>query len=748
VSEVIGRSVERADIATKVTGRRKYPQDFSMEGQLYAKVVWAEHPRARVVQVDTSVAKAVPGVVDVLTAEDVPVNEYGIQTCDQPVLVAAGGMTYWTGDRVAVVVAETPAAAEQGRRCVRVVYDVLEPVADAREAIRDQVLVHQGKGTNLIQHLKIHRGDAAAAFARADAVVESLYETPCVEHAFLQPEACLGYIDRDGRMTLIVAAQWPADDLRQLAHLLDVSQEQVRELVPAIGGSFGGREDMSLQPLVAICVHKLRCPVKMVWTREESIRGHGKRHAFFIRYKTGCNRDGTLLAIEAECVSDAGAYESTSTVVLANAVSFMTGPYFCPVCWVDGYAVYTNNAPGMAMRGFGASQAAVTYELQMDKMARALGMDPVEFRLKNILVEGSERSTGNRMPAGTAARECLVAAAGAAGWKETEGKWIRPDAGRSSGPHKRRGIGVACAYKNVGYSFGFDDKSTARVHLRLGDKGDIASAVIHTAAIEVGQGVSTVLAQIAAQALGTAVEKVHVAFTDTATSPDAGSCSASRLTYMSGNAVYRACLEAVARHDAILRDETGELSVEAQYTFRGRSYRPTTDWDPISGACDPHISYGFGAQVALVEVDVETGEVQVIGLWAANNVGKAINPAALFGQSAGGVHMGLGYALSEEIVHREARLRTRRFSEYYVPTALDMPQQFVDIQVECPDPTGPYGATGVGEVPLLPTAPAILNAIADATGVYVNVLPATPERVWRRMYPSASIRGRPGLAVV
>jgi CO/xanthine dehydrogenase Mo-binding subunit len=301
---------------------------------------------------------------------------------------------------------------------------------------------------------------------------------------------------------------------------------------------------------------------------------------------------------------------------------------------------------------------------------------------------------------------------------------------------------VACAYKNVGYSFGFDDKSTARVHLRLDDKGDTASAVIYTAAIEVGQGVSTVLAQIAAQALGTAAEKVHVAFTDTATSPDAGSCSASRLTYMSGNAVYRACLEAVAKRDAILRDETGELGVEAEYTYHSRSYRPTTDWDPISGACDPHISYGFGAQAALVEVDVETGEVQVIGLWAANNVGKAINPAALFGQSAGGVHMGLGYALSEEIVHREARLRTRRFSEYYVPTTLDMPQQFVDIQVECPDPTGPYGATGVGEVPVLPTAPAILNAIADATGVYVNVLPATPERVWR------SIRGRPGLAMV
>lgn len=735
MSDLVGRSAERTDIATKVTGRRKFPQDFSMEGQLYAKAVWVEHPRARVLRLDTAAAKEVSGVVDVLTAEDVPVNEYGIQTCDQPVLVAVGGMTHWTGDRVAVVVAETPAAAEQGCACVHVAYEVADPVTDPRVAITDQALVHQAKGTNLVRHLKIHRGDAATAFANADVIVEGTYETPCVEHAYLQPEACLGYLDRDGRITLIVAAQWPADDVRQLANLLDVPPEQVRELVPAVGGSFGGREDMSLQPLVAICVHKLRRPVKMVWTREESMRGHGKRHPFFIRYKTGCMRDGRLVAIEADCVSDAGAYESTSVVVLSNAVSFMAGPYFCPVCWIDGRTVYTNNAPGMAMRGFGAPQAAVAYELQMDKMARALGMDPVAFRLRNILVEGSERSTGNSMPAGTAAKECLEAVARAAGWSELGGNWIRPSLGCPPEPHKRRGIGVACAYKNVGYSFGFDDKSTARVHLRLDDRGDITSAVIYTAAIEVGQGVWTVLAQIAAQTLGIELDKVHVAFTDTATSPDAGSCSASRLTYMSGNAVYRACLDTLARRDAVLRAETGELGVEAEYTYHGRSYRPTTDWDPNTGACDPHISYGWGAQVALVEVDIETGEVQVLDLWAANNAGRAINPAALFGQSAGGVVMGTGYALSEEIVHQGGRLRTRRFSEYHVPTALDIPGHFVDIQVECPDPTGPYGATGVGEVPVLATAPAVLNAIADVTGVYIDVLPATPERVWR------SIRG-------
>lgn len=733
MTQAIGRSVKRLDIEDKVTGLSKYPQDYNREGQLYAKVVWASHPHATVIDIDTSQAQAARGVVSVLTAEHVPVNEYGLMTYDQQVMVPIGGRTRCMGDRIAVVVAETEAAAEYARDVVHVSYEILQPVTDPHKAMTDRTLVHPERGSNVLKHLFIHRGDVNAAFARADVIVEDTYETQCVEHAYLQPEACLGYIDKHGRVTLVVATQWPQDDIRQIAHLLDVNEDQIRELVPAVGGAFGGREDLSLQPLVAVAVHKLRRPVKMVWTREESIRGHGKRHPFQFRFRTGCTRDGILVALEAQCISDAGAYASSSVVVLSDALSFISGPYHYPACKVDGYTVYTNHTPGTAMRGFGAAQAPVAYELQMDKMAQATGMDPVEFRLKNVLVDGAERLTGNLMPQGTGARACLVRAAEAAGWTEREGHWIAPDIGRPSHPERRRGIGVACAYKNVGYSFGFDDKSTARVHLQLSESGEIERVAIHLAAVEVGQGVSTALSQIAAEALNVPVERVTFALVDTATSPDAGSCSASRHTYMSGNAVYLACREAHAKRAASLHAETGETSIAAEHTYRGKSRRPTTDWDPTTGECNPHFSYGYGAQVVLIEVDIATGEIEVLQVWSANNAGQVINPAMVYGQSAGGLHMGLGYALMEEVIHRDARLLTRRLSEYHVPTVLDMPREFVDIQVEVPDPTGPFGATGVGETPLLSTAPAILHALANATGTYLNVLPATSERVWQAL---------------
>jgi CO/xanthine dehydrogenase Mo-binding subunit len=733
MSHVIGSSVQRLDIATKVTGQRKFPQDFDMEGQLHAQVVWAQYPHARVLDIDTAQACAVPGVIDVLTASDVPVNEYGIMTYDQPVMIPIGEKTRWMGDRIAVVVAETEQAAREASEKIRVEYKVYDPITDPRAARADQVLVHPEKDSNTIRHLFVHRGDAQAAFAQADVIIEENYETPCVEHAYLQPEACLGYIDPQGRVTLIVATQWPHDDIRQLAHILGVPQEEVRELVPAVGGAFGGREDMSLQPLVAVAVHKLRRPVKMVWTREESIRGHGKRHPFYMHFKTGCTREGQLVALQATCVTDAGAYESTSVVVLSGAVSFMSGPYHYPACHIDAYTVYTNNAPGMAMRGFGAAQVPVGYELQMDKMARALGMDPVEFRLKNILHEGDERITGNRMPAGTAAYQCLTEVAEAAGWAASGGHWHAPPVAPSSCPERRRGIGIACAYKNVGYSFGFDDKSTARVQLRLDDAGRIQRATVRLAAVEVGQGVSTVLAQIAAQTLDIPFERVRVAFVDSATVPDAGSCSASRHTYMSGNAVMRACEQALSKRAHVLRAESGETHIEAEHTYRGKQYRPTTDFDPETGECNPHFSYGYGAQAVLIEVDVETGQIEVLRVWSANNAGKVIHPAGVFGQSAGGLHMGLGWTVMEEVIQHQSQLRTRRLSEYHIPTAVDMPPEFIDIQVEIPDPAGPHGAVGMGETPLLSTAPALLIALCNATGIYLDRIPATPERVWRAL---------------
>jgi CO/xanthine dehydrogenase Mo-binding subunit len=728
-TNVIGQNLPRIDAQAKVTGQAKYPGDFYMEGMLHAKVVWSEYPHARVLRIDTSKAEAYPGVVAVLTYEDVPVNEYGINIKDQPVLVAEGDKVRWVGDRIAIVVAESERIAEAARKLVKVDYEPLPVVDDPREAMEPGApLVHEGKGTNVLERFKIRKGDVEAGFAQADVIVEGYYVTPCIEHAYLQPEAGLGYIDEEERVTVVAAAQWAQDDLHQIAHLLDLPEDRVREIVPATGGAFGGREDMYIQHLLALCAYCLRRPVKMVFSREESVCRTGKRHPFYIRHRAGATCDGKLTALEVELLSDAGAYASTSTVVMANATSFAAGPYVIPNAKIDGITVCTNNAVGMAMRGFGAIQAAVAYELQMNKLAEALDMDPVEIRMKNLLEDGFIAVTGNPMPPGVGVKDTLRQAALAAGWREEGGRWVRPGRPASS-DGKLYGVGVACAYKNVGYSMGFDDKSTAAVELSLDDSGQVGRALVKIGAIEVGQGVHTALVQVAAESLGIGVEKVDIALVDTAGVPDGGSCSASRHTYMSGNAVMAACRLAKEKWQAALRAEEGKTHIEARYTFHGRDARPTTSLDPETGMCDPHISYGYATQIALVEVDAETGEVGLFKLYSAHDVGRAVNPQMIEGQIGGGVHMAEGYALMEEYIQQQGVVKTRKFSEYFIPTVLDMPRELVPIIIEVPDPTGPYGATGVGEMTTLPSAPAIISAIHDATGVWVEELPATAEKV-------------------
>jgi len=734
-TRIVGQSLPRIDARDKVTGRARYPGDFSMPGMLYGKIVWSEHPHAWVRNIDTSKAEAFPSVVRVITYRDVPVNEYGINIRDQPVLVAVGDKVRWVGDRIAIVVAETEEAAVEGCRLVQVHYEQLPVVSDPREAMKPGTpLVHdERQDTNILHHVRIRKGDVEAGFAQAQVFIEGYYVTPFVEHAYLQPEAGLGYIDEQGRVTVICAAQWPHDDIHQIAHILNLPQEQIHEIVPAVGGAFGGREDMYIQHLLALCAYVLRRPVKIVFSRQESVMRTGKRHPFYLRHRWGATRDGKLTAVEIEGISDAGAYASTSIPVLANATSFFAGPYVVPNAKIDGYTAYTNNAVTMAMRGFGATQPPVGYEQQMDKLAEALDMDPVELRMKNLFDEGSIAVTGNRMPPGVGIKETLRQAALAAGWRQENGHWVKPDLGRPEAPHKRRGIGAACAYKNVGYSFGFDDKTTAHIELTLERSGAIGHVLVRVGASDVGEGVHTALAQIAAEALGVPLEKVEIALLDTADVPDAGSSSASRHVYISGNAVLHACQEAKARWNETLRAETEETHVRAEYTFRGRNARPTTAYDPETGQCDPHISYGYATQIALVEVDAETGEVDVLKLWAAHDVGQAINPGMVEGQIGGGVHMGLGYALMEEFIQQDGLVRTRSFAEYQIPTALDMPTEVIPIIVEVPDPTGPYGAKGLGEMTTLPTAPAIINAIYDAVGVRVERLPATAEKVLMEM---------------
>lgn len=738
-NRVVGQSVPKIDAATKVRGQRKFPQDFNMKGQLYAKVVWSEYPHARVLKIDVSPAETLPGVVAILTSKDVPVNEYGINIVDQPVLVGEGENVRWLGDRIAIVIGESEKIAQEARQLVRVEYEPLPVVSDPREAMKPGApLIHEERGdSNILKHIKIRKGDIEKGFAEADVVIEKYYVTPHVEHAYMQPEAGVGYIDEKGRVTVIAAAQWSHDDLHQISHMLDLPLDQVREIVPAIGGAFGGREDMYIQHLLALCAYCVRRPVKMVFDREESIRNTGKRHPYYMKYRTGATRDGKLTAVEIELISDAGGYASTSIPVLNNAASFAAGPYVVPHAKVDAYTVYTNNAVTMAMRGFGSTQPAFAYEMQMNKLAEALGVDPVELRMKNLLEDGSIALTGNPMPKGVGIKETLRQAALGASWREEGDQWIKPDLGTPSAPYRRRGIGVACGYKNVGYSFGFDDKSKVIVELALDESGEVTRALVKLGASDQGMGAHTALAQIAAEALGIDYEKVRVALVDTSVVPNGGSCSASRHVYMSGNAIIRACQEAVRKRQEALR--TGERRVSVEYEYHGRSVRPTTPYDDENGMCDPHISYGYTSQIALVEVDVETGQTEVLKFLAAQDVGKAINPEMVKGQAGGGVHMGLGYALTEEFIQKEGLVKTRRFSEYHIPTVADMPREFIPFIVEVPDPTGPFGAKGVGEMTTLPTAPAIISAIHDAVGVWIDNLPATAEKVWWKMREKAGM---------
>jgi CO/xanthine dehydrogenase Mo-binding subunit len=549
----------------------------------------------------------------------------------------------------------------------------------------------------------------------------------------MQPDAGIGYIDEEGRVTAISSAQWPDHDLRQIAPMLQLPKEQVREIVPAIGGAFGGREDMHVQHLLALCAFCVRRPVKMVFDRHEVMTRTGKRHPWYVKYRTGARKDGTLTAVEIEIVSDSGGYASTSVPVLEAGTSFAAGPYVVPNAKVDSYAVYTNNAVTMAMRGFGATQAALIYEMQMSKLADALGMDPVELRMKNLFQDGSIGLTGQQMPQGVGIREALKEVALAAGWREEEGHWIRPDVGLPSAPHKRRGLSVSCGLKNVGYSFGSDDKATVGVQLALDEAGQIERVTVLSGACDVGMGAQTVLAQMAAEALRVGYEQVRVSLVDTAKVPDSGSCSASRLVWIAGNALVRACQEALRKRDEILVAETGETFVGAEHEFHGRSVLETQPYDPETGMTVPHFAYGYAAQAALLEVDTETGETEIVKFWAAQDVGKTVNPAMVKGQSAGGVHMGVGYALTEEYIQREGVPKTSYLADYYVPTVMDMPREFTSVTVEVPDPTGPYGAKGIGEMTTLPTAPAILSAIHDAVGVWIDQFPATAERVWWAM---------------
>jgi CO/xanthine dehydrogenase Mo-binding subunit len=730
MTNTIGKSVTRIDARDKVTGAALYSGDLVRPDMLYMKTLFAGHPHARVLRIDTSQALALPGVVAIYTAADVPVNEYGLQWKDQPALCGPtpllpgeGQGVRWTeivrceGDLVAAIVAETEAIAAKARDLVQVDYEDLPGVFDAEAALEpDSPRVHPERGdSNICVWDKIRKGDVEAAFARADVIVEGKYHTPYQEHAYLQPEAGLAYFDEAGRITIACAGQWTHADQEQISHALGLPNEQVRVIYPAIGGAFGGREDISVQIVLALAVMKLKRPVKIVWSRKESIVGHGKRHPMTLKTRWAATKDGKLLAAETTIIADAGAYMYTSNKVLGNCTITATGPYFIPNVKEDVMGVYTNNVPTAAFRGFGAPQALWMAELQMDKLAEKLGLDPVEFRHRNALRDGDTLNVGTPAPGPVSIVQCIEAARDKFGWGNRQSSIHNPKSPIV------RGRGFACGFKNVGFSFGYQENSWARVEIH--GKTEMERVVVWHAGAEVGQGTHTVMAQFAAQTLGVPFERVSVVTSDSASMGNPGSASASRMTFMSGNAIKGAAQAALAKWE-----QAEERPAIAEYIYLAPK---TTPFDKETGYAMPNLSYAYVAQAVEVEVDTETGFIKVLRVVSADDVGQTINPGLVQGQIEGAVVQAAGYALTENLISRNGHILTDQLSTYLIPSVLDIPDSVESVVLEIADPNGPFGARGLGELPFLPIAPAIAAAVHDAIGVWINDFPLTPERVLR-----------------
>lgn len=734
---------ERVDAHGKVTGAALYPGDLTPSNLLHGRVLFSGQAHARMLAMDTSAAEAVPGVVAIFTAKDVPNNEYGLILYDQPVLVGLDSnkpncdLSLWEGDHIAVVIAETEAIAAQAASLIRVEWEQLPVVTDVHEAMTDEIVLQPWCGSNILKHYKIRKGDMAAGWAAADVVIEGNYHLPYQEHAYLQPEAGIGYIDDQGRITVEVAGQWTHEDQKQIAHALNLPADQVRVIYPAIGGAFGGREDMSLQIVLGLAAMRLgergiERPVRIIWSREESIVGHHKRHPAWVKTRWGATKDGKLTAVEAELILDSGAYAYTSTKVLGNANLMVAGPYEIPNAHIDSYAVTTNNVPGGAFRGFGGPQGAFAAENQMNKLAEALGMDPVELRLMNVLREGSLLTTQTPVPPGVSMAEVISAAAEAAGWGTSRdmGRPIVDILARQSAFQTlptlpgtvRRGRGFACSFKNVGFSFGAPEKCDAIIELH--GSREIERVVLRHAGAEVGQGSHTAFKQMAAAAVGVPVEQVELVLSDTATSGNSGSVSASRMTFMAGNSIRKAAEEALAKWT----DEDRPAIAHVTY------YPPPTQpYDPETGYSMPNFTYGYVAEVVDLAVDMETGYIHVERVVCADDVGKVINQTNVEGQIEGAVVQALGYTVLENLVVKDGRVVNPYFSQYLIPGIKDIPARVDSVLVEVPDPLGPWGARGMAEMPFMPLAPAVVAALHNATGVWFDEIPLLPWKVAEKL---------------
>jgi CO/xanthine dehydrogenase Mo-binding subunit len=711
----VGESVRRVDAIPKVTGEFAYASDLFAAGMLFGHTVRSPHAAARVKRIDTSEARGMPGVHAVLTHKDVPGEKrYGLEFADQPVLAMEAARYF--GEPVAVVAAEHPEQARRAAAKIKVDYIPQQPVVEAeraRETLRELTILH---GTP----------DAQGAVS-----VEGVYELGIQDQAFLGPEAGLAVPDGKGGIDIYVATQWLHVDRDQIAPCLGLEPEQVRIHLAGVGGAFGGREDLSMQIHGALLALKTNRPVKMVYNREESFAGHVHRHPAKIWAEHRADGDGKLVCVRMKILLDGGAYASSSTAVCSNAASFACGPYAVPNALIECKAVFTNNPPCGAMRGFGAVQTCFAAEGQMDELAAALGIDPVELRLRNALAYGDSLPTGQRitgsLPVAEVIRRC-------AALQEPEAEELPRDpirlpggAGNTTrGDGVRRGVGFALGFKNICYSEGFDDYCAARVRL-FGDADGELVAEIHSAAAEVGQGVTNVMAQVARTELPEVADVVIAPHT-TAAVGSAGSSSASRQTWMTAGAVRAACLairDELERRGATLAPGE-EIDLERVYR-----HRQTTPLDPQTGQITgerAHVAFACAAMKVVAEVDVELGLTRVVWIGTAQDVGKAMNPQAVFGQIEGGTAQGLGLALMEELLTRDGVITNASFTDYLIPTALDMPPVAADL-VEEAEPDAPYGAKGVGEPPTVVSTAAIVAALRDATGRELTRVPVRPDDI-------------------
>ncbi|MEV6738296.1 molybdopterin cofactor-binding domain-containing protein [Streptomyces sp. NPDC051104] len=785
----IGESTLRPDGTLKVTGEFAYSSDMWHEDMLWGHILRSTVAHAEIVSIDTSEALATPGVHAVMTYDDLPtdVRNYGLEIQDTPVL--AHGKVRHHGEPVAIVAADHPETARRAAAKIKVEYRELPVITDEASALApDAILVHDNRtdlpqgpttgsgpgGTpiaahvphpNIVHRQPIVRGDVATARERADVIVEGEYHFGMQDQAFLGPESGLAVPAEDGGVDLYIATQWLHADLRQIAPVLGLPEDKVRMTLAGVGGAFGGREDLSMQ--IHACLLALRTgkPVKIVYNRFESFFGHVHRHPAKLYYEHGATKDGKLTHVKCRIVLDGGAYASSSPAVVGNASSLGVGPYVVDDVDIEAIALYTNNPPCGAMRGFGAVQACFAYEAQMDELAKRLGMDPVEFRQRNAMSQGAVMPTGQVVDSPAPVAELLrrvkaMPLPPERQWESSEGVDVRQlPGGLSNTTHGEgvvRGVGYAVGIKNVGFSEGFDDYSTARVRMEVIAGEPVAT--VHTAMAEVGQGGVTVHAQIARTELGIAQVTINPADTQVGS---AGSTSASRQTYVTGGAVKNACelvrekvLEIGRRkfgsyHPAwataellleggkvvtdggeVLADLVDVLGDEVVEIEREWRHRPTEPFDLRTGQGNGHVQYSFAAHRAVVEVDTELGLVKVIELACAQDVGKALNPLSVTGQIQGGTTQGLGIAVMEEIVvdPKTAKVKNPSFTDYLIPTILDTPTIPVDV-LELADDHAPYGLRGVGEAPTLSSTPAVLAAIRNATGLELNRTPVRPEHL-------------------